>query len=162
MRQYRSLSWPRRLCFCFQRFPFLGRFFHAASFRDPSLSHPNCRGLGFFHCLVSAVCSFLSISAAFSLRSSVALFLSQFRSVLLCTVRLLGFSMTDSLIWVSAQLPHPVPTEFLRSDVVARCEAPKCEGDPRSPPLGSATCSTIAAKIITVLTRYRPIVLESI
>ena len=82
-------------------------FFHAAPSRDPSLSHPNCRGLGFFPCSVSAVVVFCPLQLLFRCVLPLPFSLSQFRSVLLCTVRLLGFSMSDSLIWVSAQLPRP-------------------------------------------------------
>ena len=60
---------------------------------------------------------------------------------MLCTVRLLGF--------FDVRLPHlglgagfpPVPTECLRSDVVARNEHPSAKGTGVPPPLGSATCS---------------------
>ena len=51
------------------------------------------------------------------------------RSLLLHTVRLLGFSISDSLIWFSLQLAHPFQPKIDGSGVVARSEAPKCEGD---------------------------------
>ena len=74
-----------------------------------------------------------SIVAGIAVGTSLCLLQLFFlRNFLLHTVRFRGFSMSDSLIWFSSQLAHPFQPN-VDVHVVARSEAPKCEGDRRSP-----------------------------